>query len=122
MAAKKQESWCLLNDEIPGVTVHATERWLLRIGNTSDAHAARVLLYIANSKSIKVPLRHATSHWGLRQTENTVSRQRKLGIRYAFAGNSILVLGGRGNVLTVLKSEPEDWATMCTWLLLGQWV
>ncbi len=102
------------------VSEHAIQRWIERIGNTSNVVNARRLIEIAVNTSVLVPNRLASKLWVNRVFES-VSAKRRLGMRYRLTGNAVLVMSGQ-TIITILIPSDEDLATMCVWRLTGVWL
>lgn len=104
------------------VSHHAVQRWIERIGNTSDSWGARRLIQIAADNSIGVPNRLATRLWVPEKVDSAYTTvKRRHGFRYRLSGQAVLVMSGQ-TIITILKATAEDWATILVWQITGCWV
>ena len=102
------------------VSAHAAERWVERMGGTSDVWAARYLIEHRIEHALMVPNRHAAKMWLRHIREEMIVSQRKHGIRFHVYGHAVFIVAG-SKVVTMFRASDEDVATLLTWLMLGQW-
>lgn len=103
------------------VSHHAADRWITRIGKTTDTWSARAMVQAAFSLSIQIPNRLASERWVPRLLEKAVPLHRRLGFRFHVTGHALLLASGK-RVITVLALDDSDVATIFVWLMFGQWV
>lgn len=104
------------------VTLHAIERWMERLGDTSSPSNARRLIQVAYTRSIWVPNRYAHSVWSaVPLPREFTAKRRRVGMRYRATSEAVLILSGE-TIITIQTLSIEDLATLLVWRLCGGWL
>jgi len=99
------------------VTRHACNQWQARVSPAPTATRARSQILYAMETAQRIPNRLAARSWGRRN-----SKERERVTRYYFHPNAILIVGSKKHIVTVIKANLDDLATLLTWLATGHWI
>jgi hypothetical protein len=102
------------------ITSHAVDRFIERVG-ARDRKEANARIHINVSRALTVPNRYAEDLWVVDYNPAATAPLRRRGIRYRFSPGVLFITRGK-SVVTVVRTTPEDLATVLVWKMTNQWI